>query len=533
MDGCYDSESKSINIDNREQSSNELVQQVIIIHELLHALSYSKETNDDITTKKIGLQIIQTSQDKFVRDMKWIYNSDETFRSFGRGINEGLTQLLTEQILGLGTNFNIALGTEKDITRILKALFGEEYLMEKYFQPIKSEEKIKEPIEYIFGQRLESELMYGEHQKYKELEQVLLNFEILEALNYNSNGIMQDDQRKYYTKIKGNIEFSLKELAKFTLELTAEDEIDEKIENLLKAFRDYHGDGMNYSINNNLIFHFSNHKTANAIQKIIIDEQSGMQLGQMVHTYFRLTKPKESWSARNAGYTEWQHSVEDYCIKKGIIADSEAKKSGMLSLILMHYRSNLRNMTDDDFKKFLLQFSYTKLGSHYELSYSGDNSTISGGTQGVLFNKDGDISLTYGMFPHVDGWSCNEPPIDYEYDVEKAERIKAQVENIAKNSERRISRALVSGDDVFLYYDNIDDRIVYSLNENGELVLSETGTLRRIIDDMSEVDIKLQQETSNVSITEMMKETDAMKMILGDKTPKTNEYLIEDDRKDK
>lgn len=40
---------------------------------------------------------------------------------------------------------------------------------------------------------------------------------------------------------------------------------------------------------------------------------------------------------------------------------------------------------------------------------------------------------------------------------------------------------------------------------------------------MSELDIELQKQTADVSITEMMQEADSLQVTLGDKTPKTNE----------
>lgn len=40
---------------------------------------------------------------------------------------------------------------------------------------------------------------------------------------------------------------------------------------------------------------------------------------------------------------------------------------------------------------------------------------------------------------------------------------------------------------------------------------------------MSELDIQLQKQTSDVSVTEMMQEANSMQIALGDKAPKTNE----------
>ena len=65
---------------------------------------------------------------------------------------------------------------------------------------------------------------------------------------------------------------------------------------------------------------------------------------------------------------------------------------------------------------------------------------------------------------------------------------------------------------------------VFEFTSDGHLeAITESSEWRRLTDDMSELDIKLQQETAGVSITEMMQEANSMQIALGDKTPKTNE----------
>lgn len=46
---------------------------------------------------------------------------------------------------------------------------------------------------------------------------------------------------------------------------------------------------------------------------------------------------------------------------------------------------------------------------------------------------------------------------------------------------------------------------------------------------MSELDIQLQKQTSDVSVAEMMQEADMMQKVLGINTPKTGELFIGDD----
>lgn len=50
---------------------------------------------------------------------------------------------------------------------------------------------------------------------------------------------------------------------------------------------------------------------------------------------------------------------------------------------------------------------------------------------------------------------------------------------------------------------------------------------------MSELDIQLQEQTSDVSVIEMMQEANDMQVVLGAKTPKTNENSRGEDEHDK
>lgn len=52
------------------------------------------------------------------------------------------------------------------------------------------------------------------------------------------------------------------------------------------------------------------------------------------------------------------------------------------------------------------------------------------------------------------------------------------------------------------------------------------GEERKFTDDMSELDIELQKQTADVSITEMMQEADSMQVALSSKEPRTEENSI-------
>ena len=525
---CYDNKNETINLNLDLIQETESETRVIIIHELLHVLSASKNEKDGIQTKKSGLLIAQID-----------HMGNENY-CFGNGIDEGFTELLAEEIarerifdllnksnddeekqkLTKELDFGqVAYEEEMDTTRILRILYGEEYLLGKYLSNLEDDKTIDEPCEYLF-------------QEDSTVRNVLK--EVIDSIDkINVAKIFHDYTAIMERKSAKNVWYDrIQDLIKIKLETTKNNEdLKSRMRKILKAFATSNSRKLNYKRNIDCVMHLNSPRIANALQEILIDENSEMQLGQMVDTYIRLTAPTEFWSQdKGTAYKQWEHSVENYCIKKGIIDESEVKKSGMLSHILQCYRKDLRDMQDEDFKDVLSHFGYTKVGAHYELSYTGDNESIWAATHGFLFDEDGKMAVTYGMFPSGDEWTCNMPKdTDYsEVDIEKIENIRAQVQNISKNSERKFTRAMVLGNDVILYYGGIDDRIVYSLNDDGKLTLSETGVSRRLTDDMSELDIKLQQETAGVSVTEMMQEADSMQMILGDKTPKTNENSREE-----
>jgi len=58
---------------------------------------------------------------------------------------------------------------------------------------------------------------------------------------------------------------------------------------------------------------------------------------------------------------------------------------------------------------------------------------------------------------------------------------------------------------------------------------SRFGEERRLIDDMSELDIELQNQTADVSIKEMMQIADSTHIALGGVTPKTEQNLTGED----
>lgn len=60
----------------------------------------------------------------------------------------------------------------------------------------------------------------------------------------------------------------------------------------------------------------------------------------------------------------------------------------------------------------------------------------------------------------------------------------------------------------------------------GCYIKKKFGEKRRFTDDMSELDIELQKQTADISITEMMQDADRMQVALSSKEPRMEENSI-------
>lgn len=122
--GQYSWYEKTIVIDLNQIDSVSTFKQTII-HELLHALSYSLYQDNNFRTLKLGFGIYQENKEgTFYNDEQW-YIQDRSIREWGESINEGLTELLTEEILGIDTERNIGYEVEKDVTRVILGIIRE------------------------------------------------------------------------------------------------------------------------------------------------------------------------------------------------------------------------------------------------------------------------------------------------------------------------------------------------------------------------------------------------------------------------
>lgn len=113
--GSWNATTGILNIDISLCSESNL-QNETIIHELLHIITTSSRKMFDEKYTKCGLL--------------YCISEDGEYSEFGRSINEGITDLLAEEISG---EQNPEYKKEKDISKIIMAIVGKKELLTRYF----------------------------------------------------------------------------------------------------------------------------------------------------------------------------------------------------------------------------------------------------------------------------------------------------------------------------------------------------------------------------------------------------------------
>lgn len=484
--GNYDQYTRTFNLDIHKNLTEKTLKS-LIVHELIHALSNSKYEDENKVTYKTGFAIRQTNKNgSFERDEHWFYKPpDDTFRAFGLGINEGIVQLLASEILGIDdTDLDKGYEEEKDFSRVYLAMFGKENLINKFFSKVETRTEINEPLKYLFAEELE---------KYPEISDSfvlsLKNFETLAVTKANSHGKLDEYQKKRYDVIKGIACDNIKKLIEIYLKHLKKDEnLQNKVEQILEALSEFHDNRINYKYGN-LKLELNTPELSNAVHNIVFEKNNDMGLGKKVDSYIGLTG---NWHTKDK-CKGCKNSIENHCIKNGIVDESKFSKSGMLAFIFETYfecsSNSLKSIRDKDLRNILSNFSYTKVGSHYELLYHGADETIKVKTHSTWFDEYGKMSNGYEIYLGENGWNISGFNSTPEADRERAESLRIQLQKISDKSDKQFVNAFVFGNDVIMNYKderNFENRIVYTLDDEGNLVLVQEEKTRRLTDDLEE-----------------------------------------------
>ena len=184
VNGHYNHKTKLINISLK---TNDVENQMIIVHELLHVLSFSLSENESDRISKVGFQIEKGN------DVK------------GLSINEGITQLLTEEILGI--NVIGGYDFEKDFTRLMFGVFGKENVIDFYFSKATCYQDASLEWDNFFG--LNSSISNHGNKKSQRFLEAYNSLEQLSTMMYNAKGVLREDQKRAYDQIRKNMYFSI------------------------------------------------------------------------------------------------------------------------------------------------------------------------------------------------------------------------------------------------------------------------------------------------------------------------------------
>lgn len=218
--GTYSISTKNVNLCMGKFRSEEEFKKTIV-HELLHALSFSEVEDENTKTTKIGFQINQMKKDgTFEKNSQWFYTSDMLWRTTGKAINEGITELLTEEILG-ATQKDNGYQLEKDVTREMFKIVGKESIISKYFSQIKNSREVENGFGYLYEESINE---YYKDVKWQEmiheiLFKVIDNLEQLLYIRSKTGGIkrnLDEEKQKEYEIITKKLVSTREDLKKIT-----------------------------------------------------------------------------------------------------------------------------------------------------------------------------------------------------------------------------------------------------------------------------------------------------------------------------
>ena len=465
--GFFDEDIGQVNIDYTKGYTDEQLKETIV-HEMLHVLSYSYVESENIRTNKCGLEISQSAFEGTIKNTGiWTMTTDRSTRMFGKSINEGYTQILTERILGIDTDDNEGYEQEKDIVRILEAALGKEYLMDKFFEDIDKEANGSRPVDYLLGKRLQElfDTTQDREVKYNVVEAfcvVFVHLERMAVLKSNVRGDFNKEEQERFNKDVKDLK-NMAELFVETLVYRLKDKKDkERIKNIVIALLDeYHGEDFN--------LHLVDKDILPVLAEFMLKDLDDVPFGEKLQDFMDITQREDYTGEAGIEDEEIKRIIEEDALRRGIIKESELYKGAMLSVILDNYRESLRGLNDEEVAKMLGTFSYIKAGSLYELRYHGIDPNLKGGVEGIIFDSHGERAIDRGGFSYYHGlWKYNAGWKSAKLSEDEIDKIDVALGKLELKGEIGFYEAEIYGDTVLVTYED-GDRIYYELTEEGDL----------------------------------------------------------------
>lgn len=465
----------TVNFDLNKISDNE--QNVIIVHELLHALwtTISKEKNKSIV--KCGLKFDET------------YNNDDKDTYIENiSVNEGLTDIIAERITGITHN---GYHTEKDIYKILSIIIGENNLLDAAFSSnieTRPSNIFSNCLMIRYGNELGQELNDALRKVLKLSDQ----FTTLET-NDTIFGI-NDDSKKIQNDIKDEIFNTLKQMLEKVID--NEKDFEKKVDIIIQSFQTIFG------------YKFS----GKALSEL---DSMNLSAYDKLKYYIELSEDHAS--------TEFIESTCQLYFQTGKISEKQFNKRNAFSKIMSDSKANKKIKTVEDLNNLFESVKYRKIGNYYEIEY--DSNSIF--PNPVIVDSQGNIEdfsvisknpFENGELTRLDRYNISK--IDSNVD-ELWVKIKNFCLSEKGDSSNTECQVYVIGKNMvrFQYFDETDKSqiMTYTVDSNGEFTLAEVGPERRFTDDTSQ----LERQISDVSITDILQEVNDLQTTLNNqnKTP--------------
>lgn len=507
----YNSDNKTINVDF-EHAFFEKYKEQSIVHEILHALtySYSKEEyqKDGLMVKKNG----DFSQEN-VKTWNSINDTEKggLWKELGRGLNEGITDWLTEELTGERHHGYLR---EKITTKLLFEVIGKENILKKYFDR-EYVQQIHDGFTFEDFFREEIEAKYQNREVAKKVNEAMVNLvalqDILTILGHLYNGELEklpEQNKKMYDMAQKQLIEVANDLIQIAFrELLSSQEISiaKKIEFIeMIDSGDFTIMCDDYKEIETLLFH--------------TEETSTIPINYRMYLYSKI-----------AGCDE----VEQFCFREGMLNEANFSKSDMLEDFLKAMKIARISHGDADSRcnMSLSEVEYKKIGNHYELVVKTDDSGLKYLLEEKRYDGKTGERLPYSSNRIVEN---EEKELIYEgsdVNTEQLKKIKDQVERINAEANNKCYMIEMVGTDIIMWF-NIEDengkmqRRNYTIGEDGILKIAQEEETRRLTDDMTKLDIQLMEEIgkAGVSTTQIRQVSNAMKSTLRTKeNEKANE----------
>ena len=499
----------TLNFDLDKKYNDELV----IVHELLHVLSTSVLHSDaKKLTLKCGLLFINCQKKGENVEVKGTNN---------RGINEGITESLAEQIID---ESSIGYEIEKSVYKILTIIINKKMILDQYFNDKVKTESINlfsNDIIKKYGLRLGKKLNDNIRKvlklldKYKEIDNLSNIFGITTSIN----------QRE----IKKEIYNTLTEMVESIID--KEDDFMKKISIMVKSFPTEISVPISKKVLNELVnkkewdlrkkidILYSIRKEKNAyipinILETLLLENDSISYKEKLNTFLELYTDIDEFKDSNMVY-ELYSKIRD-------ITENVLPKREIFKNIINNDEIN----TIEDIDNILGKIKYRKVGDYYEIcgtykKISGqvyDNSGKYVKVQVLNFNpfKDETIQNPEALPDYLseDGVCTVFNEIKKKFEqynssiLSKEKYYTTYIEVIGNILRLSYYPFFVTNDEEKIYKE------CFEIKPNGELEEILCQDERRLIDDVTNLNLTVKEETSDVSTIEIKQEAEILNELL-------------------